>query len=250
MKKHSNNSYTLLTNENTPLNQPSQPQKTSFFWKYLLKLFFFLARFILILLGLFISINRLVNFISTGKLSSLALILVGLAFLGLGVGKAFRTKTYSSFRKIIHFSSGALGLLLQAGFFNTLMDGNSSKALLCLSIGGSLLVISYLTRKPAKVDQKKGDNGLQEKPVEDEILFDSETLKELLPEIITDLLNQESVHATCTNVHSITYNDEEPISAVAVTSTGQEIQIDMSISKEGGLAIKIPENLISHHESQ
>lgn len=139
---------------------------------------------------------------------------------------------------------------MQAGFFNTLLDGNSSKALICLTVGGSLLVISYLTRNPKKVDQKKAGKVPQEEPVEDDVLFDSETLHELLPEIITDLLNQEKMHTTCTNVHSITYNNEEPISAVAVTSTGQEIQIDMSISEEGGLAIKIPEEIISHSKSQ
>lgn len=250
MKKHSANSYTLLTSENTQLNQPDQPQKPSVLWSYLLSLLFFIGRFILILLGLFISINRLANFISTGQLSSLAFVLVGLVFLGLGVGKAFRVKAFSSLRKIIHFLSGVFGLLLQAGFLNTLLDGNSSKALICLTVGGSLLLISYLTRNPKKVNQKKTGSVPQEKPVEDDVLFDSETLNELLPEIITDLLNQENRQATCTKVHSIKYHDEEPISAVAVTSTGQEFQIDMSISEEGGLTIKIPEDFISHHVSQ
>ncbi|OBQ51498.1 hypothetical protein [Halodesulfovibrio spirochaetisodalis] len=245
MKKNNNQGYTVLTSENAQIGTPSQPQQPALF-KYIVKLVFFLVRFALILLGLFIAINRLASFAATGQIVSLAFALAGLILVGIGVGKNFRTKTYSSLRKIIHFLSGALGLLLQAGFFNTMLEeGGSSKALLCLAIGCGLLVISYLTRDPQKKRSKAPTNEMQRESDEneDKMIFDTETLTDLLPEIITDMLHQTKKQATCTSIHSISYKGTEPTGAIAVLNTGEEIQIDMSISEDDGLAIELSQPL-------
>lgn len=233
--------YTLLTNESSPLNHSSSIPE------HIKKVFMLLVRLVVILLGLITLFFCAHKYAETEQLDSLILAPSCIVLLGLGIWKLKGNTTFSFSGRIIHFLSGAFGLLSITTFMNTVSTNATPKTFVLMPIGCALFIIFYLTRKHTYDTLQKPENNTM--PANNKIIFDSYILTKTLPDIITEMLGYTNSTAICTSVHSITYNELNPSGAVATLNTGQEIQIEMNISEEGGLEVNLPPDIVSRSKS-
>lgn len=246
MKKSYKDYNTQLLNDTSGSNQGSQSKTSSKFGRFLLKVFFFCARLLAVLIGLFIIINRGVTFAATGNAISLLLIPVGIALVWFGVGKTFLSNAATSVKKLIHKLAVLLGLLMQVGFFGTISSGENSKSFTCLALGLLFFIVAFVTRTPKKKskDTEQAEHPLKVKEKESED-FDREELEQVIPELIKTALQQTHPELVCTDVPSITYDGERPQSAEVVLNTGAKIQVEVELLGKDNFKITLPETLTS-----
>jgi hypothetical protein len=246
MKKSYKDCNTQLLNDTSGSNQSSQRKPTSKVGRFLRKIFLFCIRLLAVLIGLFIIINRGGTFAATGNAISLLLIPVGIALVWFGVGKTFLSSAATSVKKLIHKLAVLLGLLMLVGFFGTISSGESSKSFTCLALGLLFFIVGYVTRTPKKkskeTEQASQSKKAEEKESED---FDREELEQVIPELIKTALQQTHPELVCTDVPSITYEEERPQSAEVVLNTGEKIQIGIEVIGKDNFKITLPETLTS-----